>query len=199
MIPSNRPVVGKDLETVAQQFGMLVSDACWLFGISITKWTQIVRQAPDIPLTDPTLALLVRFLASHPELNVIPKFPGAAEMFAEVNKVQAVDQKRFAILFGSEASATYRWLRPGSRMSPAVARLMHYMRMALLALPPERRVSEMEAWRLTVEQEGRARGVEDIFRSGAWRPKVPKKPKTAELVPEEDLASTQSRRVKKKD
>jgi hypothetical protein len=177
MIPTNRPVLGKDLDAIAQQFGMLVSDACWLFGMSITKWMQVVRKAPEVPLRDPTLALLVRFLDAHPELNVIPQFPSAAEMFALVNKVQEVDQKRFSVMFGSEASATYRWLKPGSRMSPAVGRLMYYMKMAMLAASPEKRSQMLESWRETVQLEGTARGVADIFKSGAWRAKAPRPPR----------------------
>jgi hypothetical protein len=177
MIPTNRPVLGKDLDSIAQQFGMLVADACWLFGMSITKWMQIVRQNPEVPLKDPTLALLVRFLADHPELSVIPKFPSAEEMFTLVNKVQEVDQKRFSVLFGSEASATYRWLKPGSRMSPAVGRLMFYMKMAMLAASPDKRGEMLENWRETVKLEGQARGVEDIFKSGAWKPKAKRPPR----------------------
>jgi hypothetical protein len=177
MIPTNRPVLGKDLDSIAQQFGMLVSDACWLFGMSITKWMQIVRRQPDVPLKDPSLALLVRFLADHPELSVIPKYPSAEEMFAMVNKVQEFDQKRFSVLFGSEASATYRWLKPGSRMSPTVGRLMFYMKMAMLASSPEKRAQMLENWRETVKLEGQARGVDDIFKSGAWNPKTKRPPR----------------------
>lgn len=175
MIPTNRPVLGKDLDSIAQQFGMLVADACWLFGMSITKWMQVVRQNPEVPLKDPTLALLVRFLADHPELSVIPKFPSAEEMYALLNKVQPVDQKRFSALFGSEASATYRWLKPGSRMTPAVGRLMFYMKMAMLAASPDKRGEMLENWRETVKLEAQARGVDDIFKTGAWNPK-PKRP-----------------------
>ena len=174
MIPTNRPVLGKDLDSIAQQFGMLVSDACWLFGMSITKWMQVVRKAPDTPLRDPTLALLVRFLGAHPELNVIPQYPAAADMYKLVNKVQEVDQKRFSVMFGSEASATYRWLKPGARMSPAVGRLMHYMTMAMLASSPEKRSQMLESWRETVQLEGQARGVADIFKTGTWNAKTPR-------------------------
>lgn len=177
MIPTNRPVVGKDLDGVAQNFGILVSDACWLFGLSITDWTRIVRQQPQEPLRDPTLALLVRFLDAHPEMSVIPKFPTAEEMFQEVNKIQEVDQKRFSVLFGSEASAAYRWLKPGSRMSSSVGRLMFYMRMALHSRSPSKRAELMENWRETVRLEGSARGVDDIFKSGAWKPKTKRPPR----------------------
>ena len=78
---------------------------------------------------------------------------------------------------GSEASATYRWLKPGARMSPAVGRLMYYMKMAMLAASPEKRSKMLESWRETVQLEGTARGVADIFKSGAWSAKEPRPPR----------------------
>lgn len=172
MIPANRPVLGKDLDAVRQQFGLLVSDAIWLFGLSITRWTQIVRNNPDEPVKDPTLALLVRFLDQHADMAVIPKFPSAEEMFKLINDVADVDQKRFSVLFGSEASAAYRWLKAGSRQTPAVTRLMHYLQEALVQQPPRKRGQLLESWRNTVAQEATARGVEDIFKTGQWNPKT---------------------------
>jgi hypothetical protein len=170
-IPTNRAVLGKDLDAVRLQYGLLTSDACWLFGLSITKWTQVVRQAGEFPLKDPTLALLVRFLDQHPELSVIPRFPKVDEMFAMVNAIQETDQKRFSVLFGSEASAAFRWLKSDSRQSPAVRRLMHYMKSAFLARQPERRADLLEKWRATVASEAVARGVPDVFKTGNWNPK----------------------------
>lgn len=176
MIPKNRPVLGKDLDAVRTQYGLLVSDACWLFGLSITRWMQVAKDGADTPVSDPTLALLVRFLADHPELSVIPKFPTVPEMYEMINEVMPTDQKRFSVLFGSEASATYRWLRiPGSRQSPAVNRLMHYLKVALLTEQPNQRLKLLEDWRGTVEDEARARGVPDVFKTGGWNPNKKKK------------------------
>ena len=168
MIPTNRPVAGKDLDAVRQALGLLTADACWLFGLSITRWTQIVRQAPDEPLTDPSLALLVRLLGDHPELSIIPQFPTPAEMYDLVNSIQATDKKRFSVLTGSDASAIYRWLNTGSRQSPAVSRLLFYLKQALLQATPAKRAEVIEEWSKTVELEAGARGSQDIFRTFKW-------------------------------
>lgn len=168
MIPINRPVLGRDLDDIKLQFGLSTADACWLFGMSITKWTQIARKGANDAVTDPTLALLVRFLDQHPELSVIPKLPDGQEMFDLINSVAPTDQKRFSILMGSEASAAYRWRKIGSRQSPTLLRLMYYMKMALLGRPDEDRLSLLDTWSKTVEVEGKARGVEDVFHRGRW-------------------------------
>lgn len=172
MIPYTRPVLGKDLDTVRQQCGLLTADACWLFGLSMTRWMQIVRQGPELPVKDPTLALLVRFLDEHPEALFMPKFPSVDEVYGLVESTQ-IDKKglaqRFSVFLGSEGSATNRWRRgAGSRQSPAVLRLMLCLKSAMLARQPESRAELLEGWRKTVDLEGKARGVADVFKEGKW-------------------------------
>jgi len=171
MIPTNRPVLGRDLDDIKQQFGLSTADACWLFGMSITKWTHVCRQGAAEPVTDPTLALLVRFLDLHPELSVVPKLPDAMEIYTLVNSIVDTDQKRFSILVGSEASATYRWRKHGSRQSPTAQRLMYCMKMSLLGRPDADKLELLDEWEGVVKAEGQARGVDDVFRRGYWSAK----------------------------
>lgn len=168
MIPNNRPVLGRDLDAIRQEFGLLTNDIIWVLNMSITRWMQIVRQAPDEPVKDPTLALLVRFLSQHPELAVVPRQPSAAEVFALMNEVTEVEPKRFATYFGAETSAAYRWMKPDARPSSTALRLMHFMKTALLMQDAAGRTQMLENWRKTVDQEARSRGVPDVFKSGRW-------------------------------
>ena len=168
MIPTDRPVLGRDLETVRLAFGLATQDIIWVLGMSITRWMQIVRQAPDAPVKDPALALLVRFLAQHPELAVIPKQPTAPEMLAFMNEIADIEPKRFATYFGAESSAAYRWMRPDARPSSTVTRLMHFLKTALLMQDAAGRTQLLEDWRKTVAQEARNRGVDDVFKTGRW-------------------------------
>lgn len=171
LIPENRPVIGSDLVTIKRQFGLSTADTCFLFGMSITKWTQLTRKAADKPVSDVTLAILVRFLSNHPELSVVPKMPSVDEMFDLLNSVAPIDQKRFSILWGAEGSAGYRWRKLNTRQGPALSRLMYCMRMALLSRSTSDRVLLLDQWTKTVEAEGRARGVPDVFKSGQWSPR----------------------------
>ena len=154
MIPDDRPVLGKDLDVVRQQLGLLASDACWLFGLSMTRWMHIVRRDADLPLNDPTMALLVRFLDANPELSILPKFPEPPEMLELLNKVQQVDGKKaFPVMLGSDASAGYRWLQSGGKQGPAVSRLMLCLKLALQAKAPENRAEVIDNWRDVVKKE----------------------------------------------
>lgn len=169
MIPTTRPVLGKDLDTIRQQYGVLVTDACYLFGLSMNRWMKIVREGAELPVKDPTLALLVRFLDEHPEIAVLPKFPKVEEIFRMVNSTQETDQRRFSVLLGSESTACYRWMRSGgARTSPAIQRLLFCLQLAMLARRPEGRAELIEGWGETVKKEGQARGVPDVFEAGRW-------------------------------
>ena len=70
--------------------------------------------------------------------------------------------------FGAETSAAYRWMKPDARPSSTVLRLMHFMNSALLMQDAAGRSQMLEDWRKTVDQEARARGVDDVFKSGRW-------------------------------
>lgn len=168
IIPATRPVIGKDLLEIKQAFGLSTADAIWLFGLSITKWTQVAKSKAEEPIRDPTLALLARFLDRHPELSVVPKFPKTNEMFDFLNEITPVSQKRFSILLGSEASAAYRWRKPGARQSPTSERLMYFIKVSLLSLSENKRAEMLDDWKRTVEAEAQARGRENIFKSGRW-------------------------------
>lgn len=172
LIPSNRPVIGRDLETLRLAFGLSTHDTIWLLNLSITRWTDIVRNAPDAPVSDPSLALLVRLLAQHPELlqALLPAKPHASEVFDLMRSAAPIELKRFSPHLGAEASAGYRWMRPGAQPSAMVQRLMQCLRTVLHAQSNDMRSQELSSWRNTVEQEARARGVAQVLQTGRWRP-----------------------------
>lgn len=170
-IPENRAVLGRDLKEIKQLFGLSTQESCYLFGLSITKWTTIVNQQPDTPLSDPSLALLVRFLAIHPELSIIPKSPTATEMFDLIHKVIPMNAKEFSVFFGSEGSAYNRWKKNISRQGPSIQRLLYYFKLAIMGRPMSEQVTLLNSWKNTVKSEGAARGVIDVFKTGQWRPR----------------------------
>lgn len=170
-IPLTRSVIGRDLDEIKQLFGISTSEAVFLFGLSITKWTQIVRNKPDEPLKDPALALLVRFLSKHPELSVIPKPPTATEMYEQIGRIFPLNAKEFSVFLGSEGSAYNRWKKSTSRQGPSVQRLLYYMRLALLGRPHADQLTLLNDWKSTVTAEGSTRGVPDVFNVGQWMPR----------------------------
>lgn len=169
MIPTDRPVIGKDLDTVRQHFGLMMADAIWLYGLSPNKWTTLVRQQPNEPIPDPTLALLVRFLDQHPELSIIPRWPSPRETYDCLNVTQKLTQGEFSLLLGFERSAAPRWFNPrGARQSATLSRLMLCLRTTILSKRPEDRGQVMDDWRASVTTEAKVRGVDNLFEAGRW-------------------------------
>lgn len=167
-IPKNRPVLGKDLDAVRQQFGLTSSDALFLFGLSITRWMHVVRRDAELPVIDTSLALLARFIDDHPDIRMMPEFPSASEVFEAVRASSDVHQKHFSIMLGAEASAAYRWLKTSSRQSPSVTRLLWHLHTALEMTPSRKRDLLVQSWIKLVSSEGKARGIDDIFTEGRW-------------------------------
>lgn len=175
LIPSHRPVIGRDLETLRLAFGLTTHDTIWLLNLSITRWTQIVRKEADAPVSDPSLALLVRLLMQHPELvhTLLPSKPHASEVFDLMQSASAVELKRFSTYVGAEASAGYRWMRPGAQPSTMVQRLLQCLHSVLSTQSCEVRSQELSGWRETVEQEAHARGLAPVLETGRWSPSAP--------------------------
>lgn len=165
MIPSNRPVIGHDLEDLREKLALSVTDLCWLFGLSMPNWGKIKRDG-DKPVKDPAVALLARFLDQYPEYCPIPRHPTPQEV---ADLMPELSRKTLGIALGREASAGYRWVVQGGRTSPILNRLM-------LALSQRLGRHHKDAWRewqKMVATEAEARGVENIWKSGSWRDQKP--------------------------
>lgn len=162
IIPSNRPVLGTDLnEMLTRLGGISVADACWLFGLQRNRWYEIAK-SPE-PLDDVSLALLVRLLDSYPEFSPIRPTPKAAWIYEWLRDIDPnMDQRRFSLMLGREKSASHRWLKLGGEVSPKIERLFAIMQAMLTG-----KVDPITSIEPLVAQEAHARGV-DVVRTGMW-------------------------------
>jgi hypothetical protein len=181
-IPADRPVCGQDLDDVRKMLGLSVADACYLYGLSPTKWSQMVsgiQAIPEInykgstaqtPVTDPTLALLVRCLAANPELPVIPQMPSPAEMSAMISNVTGnPTQRYFAVALGNESTSAYRWSRIGQQPPATAQRLLYALKLALVKRDDADKKAFMANWEKIVRTEAAARDAAgDVFETGKW-------------------------------
>jgi hypothetical protein len=199
IIPTDRPVQGRDLQTVASLLGLNTTDACWLFGVSMTKWMHIVNKLAYEPVRNPTHALLVRALANDNDASPLPPMPQAEEVFDAIQKNMAsIDKKRVSLMFGREASGGYRWLTKGSKISPSLGRLFYvFMKQYMPAIQkPTAAVRMLDRWNELVEIEAKARGVDSIWTSGRWNTVKPHRQVAAK--PPKPAKATKARKTKKK-
>lgn len=172
LIPTSRPVIGEDLDALREQLGLSTMDACWLYGMSMTKWMNEVKKGARTPVSNVTLALLARQLSAHPTLCPLPQSPSAASVFESIGRHESgIDKKRFAILFGCEASSGYRWITVGSKISPVLSRLFLVFQTISLSFQSRGATDKhLREWERMVEREAQERGVVNIFSAGRWTP-----------------------------
>lgn len=172
LIPTHRPVIGEDLDTLREQLGLSTMDGCWLYGMSMNKWTETVKKEARATVENVSLALLARELSANPELCPIPAMPSANNIHELIKKCQPlVDKKRLAIMFGCEASSGYRWITKGNKISPVLARLFivfHHIFMVALKRSDSQALSMLADWDSMVTLEANQRGVTDVFSTGRW-------------------------------
>lgn len=186
VIPKNRPVLGKDLDTLSQLYGLSTTDALYLFGVSITKWMHAVRRDAELPLADTSLALFARFLDDHPEIYFMPQFPSPPEVYERIKSYQNDDEqlppRHFSLIMGAESTASNRWLNGTSGHSPSVSRLLWSLDEALKRNAGESNFAPGVGGRAgkaankelikefieTAQLEAQLRGVNDLFAEGRW-------------------------------
>lgn len=171
MIPSNRPVIGQDIDDLRLSYGLSTADACYLFGMTMGKWS-LLKNSSNEPVKDASLALLVRLLDGNPSLFAPPGYPTPHEMKKLLDECQGspIEQRMLAIMLGNDGSSAYRWLRLGAQQNPSVQRLMLYLEKALLSLPENERAEAIEMWKDIVREEGVARTGKDVLKTGRWKP-----------------------------
>ena len=175
---SKKPyVTGFDLDDVRQTMGLSTADACWLFAMSISTWSQTVRgtaACPTLPqqqISNPTTALLIRLADAFPNALSIPTMPNVDEFSKLIELVtgEELTKKRLSILLGNEETAAYRWTMRGTRPPDSIKRLMYGLQRLLLSTQDLReRRKLLEQWESIVSIEASSRGVPDVFRTGSW-------------------------------
>lgn len=173
--PQSKRMKGEDIDEVRERLGLSTMDACWLFGMSMSKWTEIVKKNSKEPLKSPSLALLVRVLKANPDVCPLGVIPDPVEIFSAIAVNQRdMDKKRMAIMFGCEGSSGYRWLTVKSKIGPSLHRIFKVfagwygpsLRESVHATPEG--ILAISEWDKLVETEGAARGVPDVFSTGRW-------------------------------
>jgi hypothetical protein len=165
----NSPVNWHYLEDLRNQLGLLVFEFCTLFGISMVKWSDMKRN-PGAPVPDAAIALLARIIRDDPSLSWIPVFPTPKDVFDKLERIcatrgQNVSHRQFSIANGRDSSTTNRWIAYGHPPGPFATRLIHTLQKTLTNKGYE---GWME-WQDHVDAEAQARGIPDIWMTGAWR------------------------------
>lgn len=159
-IPSDRPVLGRDLETLQQRLACPTMRLCALLGVSLSTWTEWKNQ-PEQPLPSPA-ALLVRLYDRFPFLLLPDPTPEALRQALMQREGRPMTLVELSLLLGRECTAGYRW----KTRSPPSATVVSLIESLLRLLETE---ESFEEYRRLVEAEARARGIVDIWAQQTWK------------------------------
>lgn len=171
-------MTGADVQALRELLGIGSVDTYWLTGTGTAnnKW-KLQGEKSRVPISDPSLSILVRFLSQYPEYSFLPEFPDFYETFELASKTdpelfqnriqkdkQAVN--RFAVLFGKNSWNSTQWLN-GATPSPVVERLFFI----IVRLIEKEGLAGLKKYLDIVDQEAKARGfdsIDKLLRSGKW-------------------------------
>lgn len=164
---------GADVQVLRELLGISSLDMHWLLGSDVPKYRTTKEGVNQLPLSDPTESILVRYLLKYPEAAFVPQMPTLEDVFpliAEKFKTEegAMPARKLGPLLGMSGWTGNQWLK-GSEPSRKATRLFK------LIMDDVNEFGEDEAFRRYVEvvnEEARARGfyegIEQVQREGSW-------------------------------
>lgn len=180
-IKFNELMTGADIQALRELLGIGSVDTYWLAGTgtNYNKW-KLQGEKSQVPISDPSLSLLVRVLNAYPEYSFLPRFPDGYETFEVISKTdpelfknrRSKDKDkqaphRFAPLFGKNAWNSTQWLG-GATPSPVVERLFY----VITQMIEKEGLDGLKKYLDIVDEEAKARGfdsIDDLMSNGKWK------------------------------
>ena len=185
---SNRRMVHADILLIMQRYELSRRDISFVLGKTAQQWTPWLRDAPQKPIENPTLSLLVWALLTYPKYSYIPQFvppKKAYEWFQEAAKDKqhrrSISNPRhsvgrpagrnrlptlqsFGLLLGSNPTSGRRWMKSTFAPQAEVQRLIHFLAQVCQHEGPP----GLQKWYERVIAESRWRGIDDLWEKKRW-------------------------------
>ena len=162
------------IDEVRAKCGLDTADLQWTGGSLNRRERILFGPQRDEPIHDPTVAILWRYLAAHPEDHPLPPMPTPHETQSVLAAVMRRGmrggkycKRRIAQLLGCTGMSSYNWLDGSESMSGSVKRLALLLVNAINAGGRQ----GFDRYLDVVEEEAVARGIpslEDLFRD-EWK------------------------------
>lgn len=166
-IPTDRPVLGKDLQTLPDHLNCTITRCCVILGVATMAYYDW-RSKPDQPVPNRTVALHVRLLDAFPWLAEVSETPVDLQQALEQKLGRSVTLIEMSLLLGMERTSGYRWgrgVQPSEMIVGLIANLVE-----LLDRQP---AAAIEHYYALVEAEAKLAGIDNLWKRGAWRTTKP--------------------------
>lgn len=162
-IPTDRLILGKDLEALPIRLNCTTHHCCMLIGVSPTTWAAWKRD-PAAPVPNLPTVLAVRLLDAFPFLAEPAHSPEDLLALLRRTYRRRVSRIEVSLLLGRGWASFFRWT---SRSAPAevVQNLIGLLSRLLEHYPRE----VFDYYRSLVEAEARLRGIDNLWQSRDWR------------------------------
>ena len=170
-IPTDRPILGRDLVTLRQRLGHSLGQSLYLYGMYAPKYSALTSTGPNKHGNDVvergTVAIMTRLLDVVPEWDPLPKpipFTDFVELLQQVDNTMTL--KKIGIMLGGDSNSAYRWMH-GKAMFPVV---QHLIRIIYEAVRQHGKPG-LDLFTEIVEIERQARGKtqDNFYNMGSWR------------------------------
>ncbi len=177
-------IKGADVQDLKELLGVTSLDLMWVIGLKsfsfpMGRWKPTGERS-ELPIIQPSLSILVRYLLRYEDEGLIPKAPYFEDVFDKVapffQELSLGDPylSKFSLLLGLGVGAANQWSK-GLR-SPALGtqRLLYLINRAV----DKNGIKGFERYIKIVAQEAKVRDVgtlDDLFEASAWKPEAFKK------------------------
>ncbi|MDY0213065.1 MAG: hypothetical protein RBR06_08680 [Desulfuromonadaceae bacterium] len=168
-----RLLKGADVQVLRELLGISSLDMHWLLGTDVPKYRTTKEGVNQLPLSDPTESILVRYLLKYPESAFVPQMPGLEDVYPLIKKHFETDEgvmpaRKLGPLWGMSGWTGNQWLK-GNEPSRKATRLFKLFMDTVDAFGEEEAFKRLLS---VVNEEARARGffgeLEEVQKYGSW-------------------------------
>lgn len=163
-LPTDRPLMGKDIAQWRQTMNLSTAEICWLLSLPSTKWGLMIKENQDQPIHH-EMELLVRTWDAHKHLIPLPQKISVTMLQDSLG----VTPSDIGLLLGREEISGTRWVKNemgdvhvGQAQTPLSQRLT-------LAVYQLSESNQRNQYFQTLQMVGALRGIPDVLKSRTWK------------------------------
>lgn len=163
-LPSDRPLMGKDVAQWRQTMNLSSADICWLLALPSSKWGVMIKQNQDQPIHH-EMELLIRIWDANKHLIPLPEKVSVSRLKESLGLSSA----DIGLLLGREEVSGTRWVKNeegDAHVGQAQTPLSQRLTLAVYQLSES---NQRNHYFQVLKMVGMLRGIPDVLKSRTWK------------------------------